>query len=62
MGGAYGIAFAIAGAAPTACMVIHAAVPVLYFIVITFARSADGDSGSVVLETTRPAVVGLRPL
>jgi uncharacterized membrane protein len=38
--GAYGIAFAIAGAAPTASMVIYAAVPVLYFIAITFARSA----------------------
>jgi len=46
---AYAVAFAVAEVAPTASIVIYGAVPVVYFIAITFARStappgsAEGD-------------------
>ncbi len=37
---AYAVAFAIAEVAPVASMVIYAAVPVAYFVAISFARSS----------------------
>jgi|SRR3990172_729002 len=47
----YALAFAIARSSPTAAFVIYAAVPIVYFIGVTFARSA-GPPGSVEQEFT----------